>query len=98
MGSGAPQTAVPRQTPGPRAHLSVQFAKAAMRPFTPTEVAKYLIWVVLAVAVTVLLIWRLFLAHGHEGIHSQRYGSAVELHLPDCPVRLPPSAVARRKS
>jgi hypothetical protein len=56
-----------------------------MRPFAPTEVTKYLLWVVLALAITIILVWRLFYAHGREGVHPQHYGATVQLHLPDPP-------------
>jgi hypothetical protein len=56
-----------------------------MRPFTPTEVAKYLLWVVLALALTAILAWHLFLTPGHERIHSGHEGATVQLRLPDAP-------------
>lgn len=56
-----------------------------MRPFTRTEVAKYLLWVVIALALTAILFGRLFLTSGHEPIHSGHQGSTVQLRLPDPP-------------
>lgn len=56
-----------------------------MRPFTPTEVAKYLLWVVLALALTAILVWRLYLTPAHEQIHSGHPGAAVQLRLPEPP-------------
>ncbi|HTV14291.1 MAG TPA: hypothetical protein VME68_06225 [Acidobacteriaceae bacterium] len=53
-----------------------------MRPFTPAEVAKYLIWVVLALAITAILAWRLFLASPRERIHSGHEGATAQLRVP----------------
>jgi hypothetical protein len=64
-----------------------------MRPFTPTEVTKYLLWVVLALALTALLVWRLFLAAPHEQIHPQPAGANVHLSLPALPHLFAPHPV-----
>lgn len=61
-----------------------------MRPFTPTEVAKYLIWVVLALAITIILAWRLFYASPRERIHSDREGATAQLRLPIHPDPIDP--------
>lgn len=60
-----------------------------MRPFTTIEVAKYLFWVVLALAITAILAWRLFLASPREQIHSDHEGGTVQLRLPDSPHAIP---------
>ena len=61
-----------------------------MRPFTPTEVAKYLMWVVLALAITGILAWRLFLASPRERIHSGHEGATAQLRLPLHPDHIDP--------
>jgi hypothetical protein len=58
-----------------------------MRSFTPTEVTKYLLWVVLALALTAILVWRLFLTPPHEQIHPQPAGATAQLRLPDPPAQ-----------
>jgi hypothetical protein len=56
-----------------------------MRPFTSSEVTKYILWVVLGLVLTAILVWRLFLATGHKSIESQRPSATVQLRLPDLP-------------
>jgi hypothetical protein len=56
-----------------------------MRPFTPSEVTKYLLWIVLALALTAILIWHLFLATGHRSIESQPGSASAHLSQPPPP-------------
>lgn len=63
-----------------------------MRPFTPVEVTKYLLWVLLGITIVTILVWRLFMAPAHERIHSGHAGATVQLHLPDPPHPLIPRA------
>jgi hypothetical protein len=60
-----------------------------MRPFTPAEVTKYVLWIVLALTLTAILVWRLFLATGHRSIEPQRPTATSHLRLPDPPRALP---------
>jgi hypothetical protein len=59
-----------------------------MRPFTISEVTKYVLWVVLGLALTAILAWGLFLATGHRSIESQRPTATAQLRRPYAP-RLP---------
>jgi hypothetical protein len=62
-----------------------------MRPFNPTEVTKYLLWVVLALVLALILGWYVFQSHGHNGIHSNREGAVARLRVPESPN--PPATV-----
>jgi hypothetical protein len=53
-----------------------------MRPFNATEVTKYLLWVVLALALAAILAWYLFYSPGHERLHSGHPGATVYLRAP----------------
>jgi hypothetical protein len=57
-----------------------------MRPFCAREVTRYLLWVIIALLLTAILGWRLFLASGRKTIHPQRgTGSTAQLSLPGSP-------------
>jgi hypothetical protein len=60
-----------------------------MRPFTATAVTKYVLWIVLALTLTAILAWRLFLATGHRSIEPQRPTATTHLRLPDLPRAVP---------
>jgi hypothetical protein len=64
-----------------------------MRPFTASEVAKYVLWVVLGLALTAILAWRLFLATGHKSIETSPGGGSAYLHLEGHPAQ--PDQIAR---
>jgi hypothetical protein len=54
-----------------------------MRPFTATEVARYLLWIVLGLALAAILAWYIFLSPGRERIHPGTQGATARLHLPE---------------
>jgi plastocyanin domain-containing protein len=52
-----------------------------VRPFTRTEVTRYLLWIVLGLSLIGILAWYIFLSPGHEQIRTSPPAATADLIL-----------------
>jgi len=53
-----------------------------MPPFTPSHVARYLLWIALVLVAVIVLAWYLLETPAHEPIQPKRSGNTAQLQIP----------------